>query len=287
MIQNYVPRNFGLDAVINDVLSSDTPLRTLTEKHIFIPADLLKIRVNSFETVDEMIRTLRAGGNSEIASLPVVPRVALEHVARGQEYLMADEESLREAFPFGGQEYYFVDASSNRYNDSFTLALFPRETITIGEKRSMLETFTYPPRFNPEKYEHIKSLVFKVGDSYIMVVVKGEERADLINIADMLHVRKKDLQMAQLEEVSQLTGREVGAVSPLLYEPCFRNMMAIYFSRNLLEDSYSKPHYELMLDKRSALVVSDLRDVLGILKGVPNYPQIFQFVNGDSSAGSK
>jgi Cys-tRNA(Pro) deacylase len=59
----------------------------------------------------------------------------------------------------------------------------------------------------------VKSLLFKTNDSFILCLVAGDKRASLSKIKKIIN--KKDVSMANPEEVKSQTGYTIGGVSPI------------------------------------------------------------------------
>ena len=59
----------------------------------------------------------------------------------------------------------------------------------------------------------VKSLLFKTNDSFILCLVAGDKRASLNKIKKIIN--KKDVSMANPEDVKSQTGYTIGSVSPI------------------------------------------------------------------------
>ena len=59
----------------------------------------------------------------------------------------------------------------------------------------------------------VKSLLFKVGDGFILCLVSGDQRCSLNKLKKILN--EKDVSMAQEEDVKRITGYNIGGVSPV------------------------------------------------------------------------
>ena len=59
----------------------------------------------------------------------------------------------------------------------------------------------------------VKSLLFKTNDSFILCLVAGDKRASLNKIKKIIN--KKDVSMANPEDVKSQTGYTIGCVSPI------------------------------------------------------------------------
>ena len=59
----------------------------------------------------------------------------------------------------------------------------------------------------------VKSLLFKTNDSFILCLVAGDKRASLSKIKKIIN--KKDVSMANPEDVKSQTGYTIGGVSPI------------------------------------------------------------------------
>ncbi len=62
-----------------------------------------------------------------------------------------------------------------------------------------------------EASEVIKTMVF-IGDNPIIIILPGDKKADINKIKALIGVQ--DLRMAKPEEISNLTGYDVGSISP-------------------------------------------------------------------------
>ena len=61
----------------------------------------------------------------------------------------------------------------------------------------------------------VKSLLFKAGDSYVLCLVSGDKRCSLNKLKKILN--KKDVSMANAEEVKKNTGFSIGGVAPVAH----------------------------------------------------------------------
>mgnify|MGYP001098303436 FL=1 len=59
----------------------------------------------------------------------------------------------------------------------------------------------------------VKSLLFKTNDSFLLCLVAGDKRASLSKIKKIIN--KKDVSMANPEDVKSQTGYTIGGVSPI------------------------------------------------------------------------
>jgi len=58
----------------------------------------------------------------------------------------------------------------------------------------------------------VKSLLFSAGDNFVLCLVSGDKRCSLIKLKKILD--KKDVSMANPEDVKRITGYTIGGVSP-------------------------------------------------------------------------
>ena len=182
-------------------------------------------------------------------------------------------------------EFHYFDQASDSYNPSFSLMIYPRETRTIAEKVQMLQEYGY------NVGEQVKSLLFTDGVDNYMITVSGEEKADIEKVKYMLNLGRNENDKGNDKahvslyrgDVELVTGRPSGALSPLIYNGVEegQRLTTIYIARNLLK-GYSRPQYHIVLDKRSALVLSDMNDLLEILGGIPSFPIVIPFHNDNS-----
>ncbi len=279
MINDNVPRTFGLDAVITAIIHSKNPLQTIATDFTFYPSHLVLLRQHG-ATARELIQEgISYDSIVPTSTWPPSPRIALESIAHGGDYTDADEKILKEVFPFGEQEYFLLDTSENAYNPSFSLVLFPTPTVSIPQKESMLTRFTKTPWIPIKNYEHLKTLVVSDGNHQYLVTVSGEERADFRAVAMVLGVPYKKIALVPQNEVAGYVGRPVGAVSPFMHHTGFDNISGVFFADNVVSTGYARPHYEIPLDTRSSLVVSDMRDVIPLLQKMSGYPAVKFFQN--------
>ena len=58
----------------------------------------------------------------------------------------------------------------------------------------------------------VKSLLFKVGENFVLCLVSGDKKCSLNKLKKIL--REKDVSMANPEDVKRITGYTIGGVSP-------------------------------------------------------------------------
>lgn len=276
MIEANVPRGQGLDKVVTAIVSNENPLLYIAENMPFFPCAIVKHRNEFGTTARELVAQLEAE-REEWPGNPDNPIIALESFKEKKVYAFA-EDAIRDHFYQGLQDYYFVDVENNAYNPSFILALFPEETTTIQEKEDMIDDFTAKPWYQVKNYEQVKTIMMRSGVENYLVAVPGEQKINVRAVADELEISKKHMGFAKLEDVEKILG-EIGGVSPLIYEKAFDKISSVLVAQELVEDGYSKPHYNVVLDKKSALVVSDLGDVMNVLDRIDGYPEIRVFEN--------
>ena len=59
----------------------------------------------------------------------------------------------------------------------------------------------------------VKSLLFKVGEDFVLCLVSGDKRCSLNKLKKIL--REKDVSMANPDDVKRVTGYTIGGVSPI------------------------------------------------------------------------
>tara|TARA_B100001057_G_scaffold347346_1_gene348666 strand:- start:728 stop:1210 length:483 start_codon:yes stop_codon:yes gene_type:complete len=59
----------------------------------------------------------------------------------------------------------------------------------------------------------VKSLLFRVSESFVLCLISGDQRCSLYKLKKFLN--KKDVSMANPEEVKKITGYTIGGVSPV------------------------------------------------------------------------
>ena len=59
----------------------------------------------------------------------------------------------------------------------------------------------------------VKSLLFSAGDIFVLCLVSGDQRCSLNKLKKI--IGEKDVSMAKLEDVKQITGFTIGGVSPV------------------------------------------------------------------------
>jgi len=272
MIHKKLPRKQGLDLVVQTIVQSTNPTSDLFNHLPLFPKDLIYFRgsfagENAPEFVEEVAtveKALAATGSPHL-------RVASTYLKQGVEYLGEDDCALREAFWLGDQPYFFLDVANNAYNPSFAVSLFPEETSSISEKEAMMEEFT-SPRF-PKEYQHVKTLLLRHKDTFYLAVIPGDERLNTKALKKSLGLSNSANLCFATDDPVNITGRERGAVSPLIQQGSFGNLSQVFIADDL-QEGYTQPHYSFAIDRRSALVVSDMNDTIDILKNTPGYPPI-------------
>lgn len=71
----------------------------------------------------------------------------------------------------------------------------------------------------------VKSLVFLAEGAPLLVLVAGDQRADVKRLRAQLGLSKRQLRIARPSEVRELTGFEVGGVPPVGHEPALRTIV--------------------------------------------------------------
>lgn len=102
-----------------------------------------------------------------------------------------------------------------RYGISARVEKFDIEVSTV---RGAVKATGSPPS------EIVKTLVVRVDDGYAAVVLTGDRKVDLSKIAKVLKSRTSRL--ASYDEVKEVTGFEVGGVSPL--SDCVKSLRVIF-----------------------------------------------------------
>ena len=73
----------------------------------------------------------------------------------------------------------------------------------------------------------VKSLLFKVSESFVLCLISGDQRCSLNKLKKFLN--KKDVSMTNPEEVKKITGYTIGGVSPVGH----LKKIKIYIDNNL------------------------------------------------------
>ena len=73
----------------------------------------------------------------------------------------------------------------------------------------------------------IKSLLFKVGENFVLCLVSGDKRCSLNKLKEILN--EKDISMAHPNDVKKITGYTIGGVSPVGH----LNKVKIFIDTNL------------------------------------------------------
>jgi prolyl-tRNA editing enzyme YbaK/EbsC (Cys-tRNA(Pro) deacylase) len=77
----------------------------------------------------------------------------------------------------------------------------------------------------------VKSLIFLADGAPLLVLVSGDQRADLKRLRATLGLSKRRLRIAQPSEVMEFTGFEVGGVPPVGHTPPLRTLIDRTLSR--------------------------------------------------------
>jgi Cys-tRNA(Pro) deacylase len=73
----------------------------------------------------------------------------------------------------------------------------------------------------------VKSLLFKVGENFVLCLVSGDKRCSLNKLKEILN--EKDISMAHPNDVKKITGYTIGGVSPVGH----LNKVKIFIDTNL------------------------------------------------------
>ncbi|MBS3132099.1 hypothetical protein J4212_06710 [Candidatus Woesearchaeota archaeon] len=281
----------GLDSVVNIILKRDKPLLNVfrefgsllfTEEH----AEMLNNLLSDSKTSESTRHLLRLGYYSGDC-VPFQFR-ARDFLATGVDYARMPESERMIAFPKGDQRVYLLNRANAQFDQHFAISLFPEESTGIDEKGKMIGRYKNPVFARDD--EQVKTLLLynaHLGQFYL-AVVPGNDKVNIKGIAEILDLRKSGLSKKQADIVvasktpQEIIGRESGAVSPLIHVQYFRNVQNVFVAEQLLTP-YSKPHYAMVVDRRSALVVSDVQKLMDILGGINGFPEIKTYNNKSNS----
>ena len=93
-----------------------------------------------------------------------------------------------------------------KYNESFDVILLSNSAKTANEAASSL---------NCEVGAIVKSLLLRTDNSFILCLVSGDKRCSLNKIKKI--TKKKDVSMANADQVKSQTGFSIGGVSPVAH----------------------------------------------------------------------
>ena len=71
----------------------------------------------------------------------------------------------------------------------------------------------------------------------------------------------------------EIAGREAGAIGPLIYSECMKNISGIFVDESV-KTPYCGPVYDIPIDKRSSLVFADISDLFDMLEEIRQYPEV-------------
>lgn len=116
-----------------------------------------------------------------------------------------------------------VSGFIKRHGISATLRKFQVEVSTV-------EGAVRATGFSPSQI--VKTLIVRVDDGYAAVVLTGDKKVALSKVAKVL--KSRNIRLANAEEVANVTGFEVGGVSPL--SDCVRSLRVIFDSSVIEKD---------------------------------------------------
>ena len=94
----------------------------------------------------------------------------------------------------------------NRFNENLKVQILEKTARTAKEAANAL---------NCEEGAIVKSLVFKTETEFLVCLISGDKRCSLNKLKKILN--KKDVAMANANEVKDHTGFSIGGVSPIGY----------------------------------------------------------------------
>ena len=108
----------------------------------------------------------------------------------------------------------------------------------------------------------VKSLLFKVGDSFVLCLVSGDKRCSLNKLKKILD--EKDVSMANPEDVKRVTGYTIGGVSPTGH----LTKIKIYIDKNLKNFTsifaaagHPNAVFEIDFENLKALTQGEIKDI--------------------------
>ncbi|MFN2146763.1 MAG: YbaK/EbsC family protein [Anaerolineales bacterium] len=137
--------------------------------------------------------------------------------------------------------------------------LLPSGTRTVAQAAAALEVA-------PEQI--VKSLLFYVKSSPVLVIASGTGRVDTARLAAYFGLTSREVRLATAEEVLQITGFEIGSVPPIGHDPGLHTLLdpavlaydAVYAGGGA-PDHLVRISPEIIVQDRRAQVV-DLQSVL-------------------------
>ncbi len=274
-----VPAETGLKSVVDIILKSENPLPEIAKtlgSHLF-QEGMISFRGRDYQTAKEFVDEMQ----TEMAEYQKEPLddarehstlCPLEFLARGVDYISLPEQMLENRFPFGDIAYHWVDIEKDGYNRSFAVALFPKETVTIGQKHDMKTQFA-GQWFEP-RYLEVKTLLLQAGDGrHYLALLPGDQRADFKEIGRTVDASGNIL--LYHGNPQQVVGRTLGSIGPFLARSAFPRISGVCFDEDLLV-AYDRPFYSFPIDKRSSLVVANAAHIGNILENIQGYPRIFR-----------
>ena len=108
----------------------------------------------------------------------------------------------------------------------------------------------------------VKSLLFKVGDSFILCLVSGDKRCSLNKLKNILN--EKDVAMANPEDVKRVTGYTIGGVSPaghliktkIYMDKNLKNFKSIYAAAG-----HPNAVFEIDFENLKALTSGEIKEI--------------------------
>jgi len=108
----------------------------------------------------------------------------------------------------------------------------------------------------------VKSLLFKVGENFVLCLVSGDKRCSLNKLKKTLN--EKDVSMANPDEVKKITGYTIGGVSPtghLIKTKIFIDENLKNFSSIFAAAGHPNAVFEIDFENLKALTSGEVKDI--------------------------
>jgi len=88
----------------------------------------------------------------------------------------------------------------------------PLETVHTPDVRTIEELEKF---FNIDKSKFVKTLIYKVKDKVVAVLIRGDRELNEVKLINLLKCTEEELEMADAVTIKEVTGAEVGFAGPI------------------------------------------------------------------------
>lgn len=283
-----IPRKEGLKRIIRVVTRRQSPLEELFREigeRLMEEVAILACRMQEL-TLQEFIDKCKKADQEHFsdpekrAMLLAAEEIDPKFVFMlGKDYICQPAEVLKKSFSFSSRDYFYCSPELDGYNTSFLITVYPEQTVRTREKEDIIDRYAWRKEAKPERII-LKSVLFEQGGKYFIAAVPSDKKVDFKAVGRELGISSNEAKriLPYQGNPAEIVGREAGAIGPIIHNDFIKNISSVFVDESV-KIPYCSPIYDVPMDRRSSLVLSDIADLFDVLHENKQYPQMKFFEN--------